>query len=90
MKPNDMPYVSNYRVLREFLDQHDARCMWQLRLGGSSSAPTGFVEMWQFPTGRQAIILVHAHQRGWDIFTPDGTNSVGAALQDARTRLELA
>lgn len=87
MKTDEMPYVSNYRVLKEFLDKHEARCMWQLRLGGTSSAPRGYVEMWQFPNGKQCIITVHS--RGWDIYTPDGTNSTNAAIGDACIRLGL-
>lgn len=64
--------------------------MWQIPLGGSRDNPTGFVEAWMFSGGRMCIIVVHARQHGWEIYTACDSNAIDATLTDAVTRLKLA
>lgn len=80
------PYVGNYPVLRDWLNQKGARCAWQL-MRGPKSAPTQAVEAWTFPGGGIAIVTVHAEQHGWDIFTPAGTTKIDETFADAESRL---
>jgi hypothetical protein len=88
-KHKDKPWVSNYPPLRDFLADNDARCNWQLRLGGTEDEPMGFVEQHVFPNGRIAIVVVHARQMGWEIFTPGTSMKVDETLVDAAARLGL-
>jgi hypothetical protein len=87
MELKDQPYVSNYPALQRFLAP--ARCNWQLLLGGSEDEPAGYVEQHCFPNGRVAIVVVHARNHGWEIFTPGGSVRIDESLADAAARLEL-
>jgi hypothetical protein len=93
---SEMPYVENYPALKAWLDKHDARCMWQVPMQcehdrNPDQAPTAYVEQWLFPkTRRLAIILVHAHKHGWDIYAAKNDNDVAATLADAEARLGLS
>lgn len=84
-----MPYVSNYPPLQAFLVKYEARCDWQVRLGGDEDDPTGYIEQHRFPNGRTCIIVVHANLHGWDIFTPANTAKIDETLLDVIERLNL-
>jgi hypothetical protein len=88
-KHKDKPWVSNYPPLRDFLAKHEARCNWQLRLGGTEDEPGAYVECHVFPTGRVAIIVVHARRHGWEIYTSGPSNRIAESLEDAAARLEI-
>lgn len=82
------PYVANYPPLDEWLKKHSGYCQWQIPLGDSSD-PSAYVEAWMFPGGMIAILVVHANQNGWDIYTPSGEPRIDATLADAAGRLGL-
>ena len=54
----DQPYTSNYPPLEAFLRDHEARCDWQISLGGDPDEPIGFVEQHRFPNGKIVIVVV--------------------------------
>jgi hypothetical protein len=89
-KQSSKPYVSNYPDLQAFLDRANARCNWQLRLGGTEDEPTGYVEQWMFAGGKVAVIVIHANGNGWDIFTSADRPEIAATLEDAAVRLGVA
>lgn len=84
----DKPYTENYPPLRDWLRQIGARCDWQVPLG-NAKAPVAYVEQWQAPGARSFIVIVHARQHGWNIYTDCGDNSIGATLIDAAARIGL-
>ena len=91
---NTKPYVENYPPLHTWLRTIEARCDWQLPLGGERNPESGevenpraYVECWRLPTGHAFIIVVTTH--GWDIFTSAGTNKIDATLSDANLRLRM-
>lgn len=87
---SDLPYVANYPALDEWLREHDARCMWQTTQAGEAvTTHATMVEMWQFPNGAQAIVLVRPCKMGWDIFTPGQSHLTAPTLRDAEARLGL-
>lgn len=91
------PYVSNYPPLKEWLDKHEARCMWQIPMQCEHSYrddgrdyPTAYVECWVFPkTHKLAVITIHAERHGWEIYTPGDSPKVVETLADAEKRLGL-
>jgi len=83
----DQPWVDNYPALKEWLNKHKAFCQWQLPMG-DKDAPQAYVECWQIGN-RQVIVLVHAKQGGWNIFTDTNDNRIDATLADATKRLGL-
>jgi hypothetical protein len=84
-KLKDKPYVSNYPPLDAWLKEHDGRCNWQLPLGDPDE-PRGYVECWQVGKGL-ALIIVHAKQLGWELYTAPNTNRIDETLIDAALRL---
>lgn len=88
-KMEHQPWVDNYPSLSEWLKKHEARCDWQLALGGSKDAPNASVEQWRFRNGAICIVTVHANKIGWDIFTPSESLAIDATLLDAETRCRL-
>ncbi len=85
MNIKDKAYTSNYPDLEEWIHGNEGRCAWQI-LHGDQDAFHSYVELWQFEKG-QAIVLVHSHHRGWDIFTPCRSNKVTDTLEDAYERI---
>jgi len=85
----DKPYVDNYPPLKAWLDRHEARCNWQLPLGGTKDNPTGFVESFMVKDGGEVIVVIHARQLGWNLYTPCHSNGIAATLADADARLRL-
>jgi hypothetical protein len=87
--PKDRAYVSNYRVLKEWLDRIKAQCMWQLPVGGDSKQdPEAFVEGWTV-NGRLFVLLIHAGGLGWDVFTAFPALGIDESMKDAAKRLNL-
>lgn len=91
---NAKPYIENYPPLHAWIREHEARCDWQLPLGGERDVESGevknpraFVECWRLPTGHAFIVVVTTH--GWDIFTSAGTNDIKATISDANLRLSM-
>jgi hypothetical protein len=81
-------YVENYPPLHEWLKKHEARCNWQVPIAGESSDPAAFVESWAVGRG-ELILVVRAHQHGWNIFTALPGNGIEESLADAEIRLGL-
>ena len=70
MKTKDKPYVDNYPPLRDWLRNHEARCDWQVRIGGTEKDPTAFVESYSIPGAKcGVIVVVHAYGNGWNLYT---------------------
>jgi hypothetical protein len=87
VQDKDKPYIDNYPPLKSWLDEHDARCQWQLPLGPKTN-PTAYIEGWLVGT-TMCIIGVYSRQLGWYIYTTSGDNTVAGALADASKRLGL-
>ena len=82
-------YVENYPPLHEWLRKHEARCNWQVPLGGEEPEnPTAFIESWQVGRG-ELIVVVRANQFGWNIYTALPGNGIAESLADAEVRLGL-
>ena len=91
---SQMPYVSNYPPLQEWLDKHEARCTFQLPMqcehDRNGEPPTAYVEQYLFPkTNTLAIVLVHGRKMGWDIFISSNDHEIKSTLEDAERRLGL-
>lgn len=78
------PYVANYPELRDWLENHNARCVWQL-MRGEPDHHTQAVECWAIGKSL-AIVVVHADQHGWEIYTAPDTLRVDETLRDAEIR----
>jgi hypothetical protein len=85
----DKPYISNYPPLYEWLQRIEARCMTQVRGGGTDDDPRSYIETYLTPNGRNFIVVVHADQHGWEVFTPCDSNKIEDTLADAELRLGL-
>lgn len=94
-KLKDKPYTSNYPPLASWLRDHEARCNWQLPLGGTpadednEAEPYAYVESWILPNGRECIVVVQAMGHGWNIYTPCASGKVADTLADADARLGI-
>ncbi len=89
---SNRPWVSNYPPLAVWLEKHEARCMWQLPLGGEPDEPTAYVEHYMIVKGNKAslfVVVVHANGHGWEIYTPCDSNMITETLEDAEKRLGL-
>lgn len=90
------PWVDNYPPLRDWLNKHEARCMWQIPLNERPSdaehdwAPQAYVECYLISGRRLVIVVVHANKGGWDIYTDANTNKIAETLADAEQRLGIA
>ena len=87
------PWVSNYPPLKEWLDKHDATCMWQVPSNPDPGydidwAPVSYIECW-LVNGRPVIVVVRADKMGWDIFTDCNSARVDETLADAEKRVGL-
>jgi hypothetical protein len=90
-------YVSNYPPLHNWLNAHDARCMWQIPMQQPNAdgeyeydfGPTAYVECWLVGK-RPVIVVVHANKNGWEIYTALDDNNIEATFADAEKRLGLA
>ena len=83
----DKPWTSNYPPLETWLRNMDARCNYQLPLGGEPEEPNAYVESWSLPNGRDFLIVVQGGRRGWDVYTAPDTNDAANTLADATIRL---
>jgi hypothetical protein len=81
-------YVANYPPLHDWLRKRDARCNWQVPLGGESDDPSAFIESWRIGGG-EVIIVVRANQNGWNIYTACPGNGLEESLTDAEVRVGL-
>lgn len=81
----DKPYVSNYPPLRNWLDEHDARCMHQLPIGDKEN-PAAYLELYLI-NGVEVVVLVHQRGNGWNLFTPSATGKIYETFADANARI---
>lgn len=88
---SNKPWVSNYPPLAAWLEAHEAKCYWQLPLGGDPDEPNAYVERYMFKTKEDklvlAIVIVYANKMGWEIHTPCLSNDISETLRDADKRL---
>jgi len=88
------PWVSNYPPLREWLNKHDARCMWQVPSQERPNeadydwVPQAYIECW-IVGRRPCIIVVRGDKMGWEIYTDGDTHRIDETLLDAERRLGL-
>jgi hypothetical protein len=88
------PYVDNYPQLKQWLDKHEAACMWQApreerpRRAGCDWSPRAYIECW-LVGGRPLIIVVYANKMGWEVYTSANSVSISDTLNDAENRLGL-
>lgn len=76
------PWVSNYSLLKEWLERIEARCQVQEYNEARS------VEIWM-ANDRLFIVLVYGDGNGWEIFTTSTSNDVAVSLEDAERRLGI-
>lgn len=92
----DMPYIENYPPLKEWLDKHDARCIWQVPMQcehnrHEDQPPTVYIEKWFFPkTKRFVVIEVHARKFGWEVYIANDSNDVVKTIAQAETLMGLS
>lgn len=84
----DKPWISNYPPLQAWLNEHDARCDWQIPYGNKNK-PAMYVEQWRTRGGREFIITVMANQGGWNVYSPCDSNSIVETLADLEARLGM-
>lgn len=89
MKDEDQPWVSNYPPLDEWLRKIGARCMSQIRVGGTRTAPDRYVEFW-FVLQRIFIVEVRSRKNGWNIYTDADTGKIDETFRDAEARLGIS
>jgi hypothetical protein len=82
------PWVSNYPVLKNWLEKIGARCMEQNPVG-STRAPTAYLERWMTPAGRSFIVGVRGNRMGWNVYTDADTPNTDLTLADAEQRFGL-
>lgn len=89
-KNADKPWIHNYPPLRDWLSKHEARCNWQLPLG-NPDRPNAYVESWSFARGTgEILVVVHANQNGWNLYTPHNSLKIDETIADAERRIGLA
>jgi len=88
-------WISNYPPLKDWLNKHEARCMWQLPMQQPNSStgeyeydfgPTAYVECW-LVYRRPVIIVVHANKNGWEIYSALDDLKISATLADVERRV---
>ena len=84
----DKPYVSNYPPLRDWLNEHDARCAYQLPIGDKKD-PQAYLELYLID-GVEVVVLVHRKGNGWNLFTPSANSVIVETLTDADARISAA
>lgn len=84
----DVPMLENYPPLKEWLDKHDARCVWQIDRENASYQHDVRVEQW-IVNGATVIIVLCAAKRGFDVYTACPALSIEASLLDAEKRVGL-
>ena len=90
---SNKPWVGNYPPLQQWLDKHDARCLWQIPSsppddGDIDWAPQFYVEAWSI--GRRIFILtVYSNKMGWYLFTDCDSPRIDESLADAEQRLGI-
>lgn len=88
------PWVSNYPPLAQWLDKHEARCMWQVpgnerpRDAEHDWHPQFYVECY-LVNRHPVIVIVRADKMGWDIYTAADTPAIDATLLDVERRIGL-
>lgn len=90
---SNKPWVSNYPPLKQWLDEHNARCMWQVpsnpdRGDDPDWAPGAYIECYLINM-HPVVVVVRSNQMGWDIYTTASTPLIDATLMDAEARLGL-
>ncbi len=92
---SNSPYVSSYPPLRDWLDKHDARCMWQTPREPKPYdvsydwEPQAYIECWMIAGHQPFILTIHNNKMGWEIYTNGNTPKVSETLADAERRLGL-
>ena len=84
----DKPYVSNYPPLRDWLDERNARCSYQLPIGDKKD-PLAYLELYLI-NGVEVVVLVYGHGNGWNLFTPSATGKIDETFVDADARIAAA
>jgi hypothetical protein len=76
------PGVENNPPLRDWLNKHNAKCIWQHWDSAHS------IEGWTI-AGNLFIINIYSDNRGWDIYTGQASIDVTDTLKDAEKRLGI-
>jgi hypothetical protein len=84
------PSVKDEPTLEDWLESQRARRVSQTYSGEmSGGVPSHVLEVWKFPNGRIAVVVVRSGGLGWDIATGCGSDDPDDVLSDAEVRLEL-
>lgn len=68
---------------RKWLEEHDAKGLWQTRVKG-----VGVLSAWSV-NSRVVLWLVYDKGKGWEMFTALDSNDIGATLLDVGKRVGL-
>lgn len=82
-------FVSNYPPLDEWLKKHEARCYFQVPVGGDPDDPNGYVEQYII-NGNFCIVMVWANKNGWELYTAGDSMEIAPTFADAEKRLGIA
>lgn len=79
------PWVENYPELKTWLDDHDAVCNWQKRIGSGGTAC--MVESWTIRGYNPFLVLVWANGNGWHIYTESSEGETEKYLAESLDRI---
>lgn len=84
------PEVTDYPPLLEWLNKHDARCVWFISDWETGRKnPSRHVEAWMLRGGAIVLIELRADKRGWNLYTAPNTNDIPQTFADAEQRCQI-
>jgi hypothetical protein len=85
------PSSSDEPTLEDWLESQRGRLVQRTysRETAAGGVPSHVLEVWKFPNGRVAVVVVQAGGLGWDIATGSGGDDPDSVLDDAESRLGL-
>lgn len=84
------PEVSDYPPLHDWLNKHDARCIWYVSdWERGVKKPLRHVEAW-LVRGALVLVVLYAERRGWHVYTEANTTNIVAVFADIERRIGVA
>ena len=81
-------YLSNYTLLREWLEKHEAKIQSEQELSNTSLVNPDVLQFWLIGSAL-VIVILRAEGHGWAIYTEAQTIEIPATLADAEARCGL-
>lgn len=84
------PEISDYPPLLEWLNKHDAKCLWYVSdWERGVKKPLRHVEAW-LVRGALVLVVLYAERRGWHIYTEANTTDIAAQFADVERRIRIS